>query len=133
MTVFTNSNDPRLIGDGLAHISCIVCLCKAARNGRWYIQKGWKISTEKMTSLGASAFQVTRPTLDLCNVTEPCRFHNVEGSWSYNTMFSPFQAPYYAFSQTMMAKLTLPWLDNMFFGLFGLSNHAPLMIGPQAR
>ena len=45
-------------------------------------------------------------------------------------MFGLFQAPYYAFSQTMMAELTPPGFDNMFFGLFGLSNRASSMIGP---
>ena len=65
-------------------------------------------------------------------------------------MFGLFQAPYYAFSQTMMAELTPPGFDNMvcpivfpltvtltltvftfvqFFGLFGLSNRASSKIG----
>ncbi len=30
----------------------------------------------------------------------------------------------------MMAELTPPGFDNMFFGLFGLSNRASSMIGP---
>ena len=66
-------------------------------------------------------------------------------------MFGLFQAPYYAFSQTMMAELSPPGFDNMvrltkshlqptlavmdwgnfqFFGLFGLSNRASSIIGP---
>ncbi|CAK5263396.1 unnamed protein product, partial [Mycena citricolor] len=49
---------------------------------------------------------------------------------AYNVVFGLFQAPYYAFSQTMMAELTPPGFDNMFFGLFGLSNRASSMIGP---
>ena len=48
----------------------------------------------------------------------------------YNVIFGLFQAPYYAFSQTMMAELCPPGYDNMFFGLFGLSNRASSMIGP---
>ncbi len=31
----------------------------------------------------------------------------------YNVVFGLFQAPYYAFSQTMMAELTPPGFDNM--------------------
>ena len=79
------------------------------------------------------------------------RFHNVWEFWAYNVVFGLFQAPYYAFSQTMMAELTPPGFDNMvrrrlnpvslniheleltscqFFGLFGLSNRASSMIGP---
>ena len=69
---------------------------------------------------------------------------------AYNIFSGLFQTPYFAFSQTMMAELTLPDFDNMvsptlpplhttpshtdkrtqFFGLFGLSNHASSMIGP---
>ena len=78
-----------------------------------------------------------------------CRFHNVWEFWAYNVVFGLFQAPYYAFSQTMMAELSPPGFDNMvrptdpfytasmvnggttqFFGIFGLSNTASSMIGP---
>lgn len=31
----------------------------------------------------------------------------------YNIVFGLFQAPYYAFAQTMMAELTPPGFDNM--------------------
>jgi len=31
----------------------------------------------------------------------------------YNVVFGIFQAPYYAFSQTMMAELSPPGFDNM--------------------
>jgi hypothetical protein len=34
-------------------------------------------------------------------------------SRAYNVVFGLFQAPYYAFSQTMMAELTPPGFDNM--------------------
>ncbi|EEB98444.1 hypothetical protein MPER_02042, partial [Moniliophthora perniciosa FA553] len=33
--------------------------------------------------------------------------------WFNNVVFGLFQAPYYAFSQTMMAELTPPGFDNM--------------------
>jgi MFS-type transporter involved in bile tolerance (Atg22 family) len=64
-------------------------------------------------------------------------------------VFGLFQAPYYAYSQTMMAELTPPGSENMvcyptspplthprlnpldqFFGLFGLANRASSVIGP---
>jgi hypothetical protein len=35
------------------------------------------------------------------------------GNRFYNVVFGLFQAPYYAFSQTMMAELTPPGFDNM--------------------
>jgi Vacuole effluxer Atg22 like len=40
-------------------------------------------------------------------------FHNVWEFWAYNVVFGLFQAPYYAFSQTMMAELSPPGFDNM--------------------
>ena len=40
-------------------------------------------------------------------------FHNKWEFWAYNVVFGLFQAPYYAFSQTMMAELTPPGFDNM--------------------
>lgn len=68
----------------------------------------------------------------------------------YNVVFGLFQAPYYAFAQTMMAELSPPGFDNMvrntvpsfdnillinlgkrkFFSVYGLSNTASSMIGP---
>jgi MFS-type transporter involved in bile tolerance (Atg22 family) len=57
-------------------------------------------------------------------------FHNAWEFWAYNVVFGLFQAPYYAFSQTMMSELAPAGYDNMFFGLFGLSNRASSMIGP---
>lgn len=48
----------------------------------------------------------------------------------FTVFFGLFQAPYYAFSQTMMSELCPPGFENMFFGLFGLSNRASSIIGP---
>jgi len=45
-------------------------------------------------------------------------FHKVWEFWAYNIIFGLFQAPYYAFSQTMMAELTPPGFDNMVRELF---------------
>lgn len=45
--------------------------------------------------------------------TQKFGFHNVWEFWAYNVVFGLFQAPYYAFSQTMMAELTPPGFDNM--------------------
>jgi len=62
--------------------------------------------------------------------TDKIGFHNAWEFWFYNVISGLFQAPYYAFAQTMMAELTPPGFDNMFFGLFGLSNRASSMVGP---
>lgn len=50
--------------------------------------------------------------------------------WAYNITFGLGQAPYYAYSQAVMADLTPPGLEGMWFGLFGLTNRASSLIGP---
>ncbi|KAI0921003.1 hypothetical protein AcV5_001263 [Taiwanofungus camphoratus] len=98
--------------------------------GFWYIQKYWKISTKKMFVV-TNVVTIMIPLWGMIGIwTGKLGFHNVWEFWAYNVIFGLFQAPYYAFSQTMMAELTPPGFDNMFFGLFGLSNRASSMIGP---
>ncbi|KAI0311736.1 autophagy-related protein 22-like protein [Amylostereum chailletii] len=98
--------------------------------GFWYIQRYWKISTKKMFVV-TNVVTMLIPLWGTIGIwTDKFGFHNVWEFWAYNVLFGLFQAPYYAFSQTMMAELTPPGFDNMFFGLFGLSNRASSMIGP---
>lgn len=102
----------------------------ASTFGFWYIQKYWKISTKKMFVV-TNVVTIFIPLWGMIGIwTTKFGFHNVWEFWAYNVVFGIFQAPYYAFSQTMMAELTPPGFDNMFFGLFGLSNRASSMIGP---
>jgi len=102
----------------------------ASTLGFWYIQKYWKISTKKMFVV-TNVVTIMIPLWGMIGIWTPkLGFHNVWEFWAYNVVFGIFQAPYYAFSQTMMAELTPPGFDNMFFGLFGLSNRASSMIGP---
>ncbi|KAJ3570467.1 hypothetical protein NP233_g4387 [Leucocoprinus birnbaumii] len=102
----------------------------ASTFGFWYIQRYWKISTKKMFVI-TNVFTILIPFWGMLGIwTEKIGFHNVWEFWAYNVVFGIFQAPYYAFSQTMMAELSPPGYDNMFFGLFGLSNRASSMIGP---
>ncbi|TFK28943.1 MFS general substrate transporter [Coprinopsis marcescibilis] len=102
----------------------------ASTLGFWYIQRYWRIPTKKM-------FVVTNVVTTLIPLwgmiglwSNSFGFHSAWEFWAYNIIFGLFQAPYYAFAQTMMAELTPPGFDNMFFGLFGLSNRASSMIGP---
>ncbi|KAF7307521.1 Autophagy-related protein [Mycena indigotica] len=98
--------------------------------GFWYIQRHWKISTKKMFVV-TNVVTIMIPLWGMIGIwTGKLGFHNKWEFWAYNVVFGLFQAPYYAFSQTMMAELTPPGFDNMFFGLFGLSNRASSMIGP---
>ncbi|THH11038.1 hypothetical protein EW146_g8182 [Bondarzewia mesenterica] len=102
----------------------------ASTFGFWYIQRYWKISTKKMFVI-TNVVTILIPLWGMIGIwTTKFGFHNVWEFWAYNVVSGLFQAPYYAFSQTMMAELTPPGFDNMFFGLFGLSNRASSMIGP---
>ncbi|KZT55433.1 hypothetical protein CALCODRAFT_437229 [Calocera cornea HHB12733] len=98
--------------------------------GFWYIQRYWKIKTKPMFVV-TNVFTIFIPLWGMIGLwTNRFGFHNSWEFWAYNVVFGLFQAPYYAFSQTMMAELTPPGFDNMYFGLFGLSNRASSMIGP---
>ncbi|GJE84499.1 MFS general substrate transporter [Phanerochaete sordida] len=102
----------------------------ASTLGFWYIQRYWKIPTKNMFIV-TNVVTILIPLWGMIGIwTDKFGFHNVWEFWAYNVVFGLFQAPYYAFSQTMMAELTPPGFDNMFFGLFGLSNRASSMIGP---
>lgn len=98
--------------------------------GFWYIQRYWKISTKMMFGV-TNVVTITISLWGMIGIwTDKFGFHNVWEFWAYNIVFGLFQAPYYAFSQTMMAELSPFGFDNMFFGLFGLSNRASSMVGP---
>ncbi|KAF9070105.1 autophagy-related protein 22-like protein [Rhodocollybia butyracea] len=102
----------------------------ASTFGFWYIQKYWKIPTKKMFIV-TNVVTILIPLWGMIGIwTNTIGYHNVWEFWFYNVVFGIFQAPYYAFSQTMMAELTPPGYDNMFFGIFGLSNRASSVIGP---
>jgi hypothetical protein len=58
-------------------------------------------------------FRLILSSRRICDVEIVHRFHNVWEFWAYNIIFGLFQAPYYAFAQTMMAELTPPGFDNM--------------------
>jgi MFS-type transporter involved in bile tolerance (Atg22 family) len=51
-------------------------------------------------------------------------YHHVRDFWTYNILFGLFQAPYYSYAQTMMSEVTPRGYENMFFGLFGITNRA---------
>ncbi|KAH9833644.1 MFS general substrate transporter [Rhodofomes roseus] len=102
----------------------------ASTIGFWWIQKYWKIPTKRMFVF-TNVVTILIPLWGMIGLwTMKFGFHNTWEFWAYNVVFGLFQAPYYAFSQTMMAELAPPGFDNMFFGLFGLSNRASSMIGP---
>ncbi|KAL4076304.1 autophagy-related protein 22-like protein [Scleroderma yunnanense] len=98
--------------------------------GFWYIQRYWKISTKRMFVI-TNVVTILIPLWGMIGIwTNKLGFHNAWEFWAFNIVSGLFQAPYFAFSQTMMAELSPPGFDNMFFGLFGLSNRASSMVGP---
>ncbi|KAJ7510636.1 autophagy-related protein 22-like protein [Mycena galericulata] len=98
--------------------------------GCWYIQRYWKIPTKTMFVV-TNVVTILIPLWGMIGIWTPkLGFHNKWEFWAYNVVFGLFQAPYYQYSQTMMAELAPPGFDNMFFGLFGLSNRASSIIGP---
>ncbi|KAH9018899.1 MFS general substrate transporter [Lactarius pseudohatsudake] len=109
-----------LLADGLNTTGTLVAICQNDKFTFSFLQN---------TYLGlAQAITSTASTLGFWYI-QTFGFHNVWEFWAYNVVFGLFQAPYFAFSQTMMAELSPPGFDNMFFGLFGLSNRASSMIG----
>ncbi|KDQ15698.1 hypothetical protein BOTBODRAFT_31584 [Botryobasidium botryosum FD-172 SS1] len=102
-------------------VACVACL---------YIQRYFKISAKRMLGF-TNVASVLIPLWGMIGIwTTKFGLHNSWEFWAVNVAFGLFQAPYYAFSQTVMAELCPPGYDNMFFGLFGFSNVASSAIGP---
>ncbi|KAI0306808.1 MFS general substrate transporter [Multifurca ochricompacta] len=96
----------------------------------WYAQRYWKIGPKKIFIV-ASIVATLVPLWGMMGIwTDKFGFHNVWEFWMYAVVFGFFQALYYSYSQTIMAELSPPGFDYMFFGLFGLSNRASSIIGP---
>jgi len=98
--------------------------------GFWYIQKYFGIKTKYMFII-TNAFSVFIPFYGMLGLwTTKVGYHHVRDFWIYNILFGLFQAPYYAYAQTMMSEVTPRGYENMFFGLFGITNRASSIIGP---
>jgi MFS-type transporter involved in bile tolerance (Atg22 family) len=90
----------------------------------WYIQKYFGIKTKYMFMV-TNAFSVFIPFYGMLGMwTDRVGYHHVRDFWIYNILFGLFQAPYYAYAQTMMSEVTPRGYENMFFGLFGITNRA---------
>ncbi|KAB8268382.1 autophagy-related protein Atg22B2 [Aspergillus minisclerotigenes] len=98
--------------------------------GFWYIQKYFKISTKRMF-LVTNFFSVFIPFWGMLGLwTTRIGYHHRWEFYFYNVVFGLFQAPYYAYAQTMISELMPQGYDNMFFALFGITNRASSIIGP---
>ncbi|KDQ17237.1 hypothetical protein BOTBODRAFT_30053 [Botryobasidium botryosum FD-172 SS1] len=110
----------------IANGSASVLSCLAL----WYIQKHYKISAKTMlgiTNIGT----IMIPLWGMVGMmTTKFGLHNAWEFWACNVLLGVFQAPFYAFSQTIMAELVPPGYENMFFSLYGFSNVSSNVIGP---
>lgn len=98
--------------------------------GFWYFQQYFEIKTKHMFML-TNFFSVLIPFYGMLGLwTDAVGYHHVRDFWIYNIVFGFFQAPYYAYSQTMMSEVTPRGYENMFFGLFGITNRAVSVLFP---
>ncbi|KAL2813172.1 autophagy-related protein 22-like protein [Aspergillus granulosus] len=98
--------------------------------GFWYLQRHFNIPTKRMFLI-TNFFSVFIPFWGMLGLwTTRIGYHNRWEFYFYNVVFGLFQAPYYAYSQTMISELMPPGYDNMFFALFGITNRASSIIGP---
>ncbi|KAJ5960364.1 uncharacterized protein N7479_007514 [Penicillium vulpinum] len=98
--------------------------------GFWYIQQYFKFKTKTMF-LFTNFFTVLIPFWGMLGLwTNHIGYHNRWEFYFYNVIFGLFQAPYYAYAQTMISELMPRGYDNMFFALFGITNRASSIIGP---
>ncbi|KAJ5594855.1 uncharacterized protein N7459_001063 [Penicillium hispanicum] len=98
--------------------------------GFWYIQRYFKFKTKTMF-LVTNFFSVFIPFWGMLGLwTTRIGYHNRWEFYFYNVVFGLFQAPYYAYAQTMISELMPRGYDNMLFALFGITNRASSIIGP---
>ncbi|KAF7935323.1 uncharacterized protein EAE97_008230 [Botrytis byssoidea] len=96
----------------------------------WYIQQYFGIRTKSMFIV-TNIFSVLIPLYGMIGLwTDKIGYHHVYDFYVYNIVFGLFQAPYFSYSQTMMSEVTPRGYEGMFFGLFGITNKASSILGP---
>ncbi|RAL15394.1 uncharacterized protein BO97DRAFT_440807 [Aspergillus homomorphus CBS 101889] len=111
---------------GITQAACSI----ASTFGFWYIQNYFQIRTKRMFLI-TNFFTVLIPFWGMLGLwTKRIGYHHRWEFYLYNVIFGLFQAPYYAYAQTMISELMPPGYDNMFFALFGITNRASSIIGP---
>ncbi|KAJ8468562.1 hypothetical protein ONZ51_g9557 [Trametes cubensis] len=98
--------------------------------GFGYVQRYWKISAKRMYAM-TNIVMILLPLLGVVGLrSSKFGYHNVWEYWVYHVISGLFIGPSYAFAQTIMAELTPPGYNNMFFGLYGLPTSSASLIGP---
>ncbi|KAJ5185324.1 Major facilitator superfamily domain general substrate transporter [Penicillium cf. griseofulvum] len=102
--------------------------------GFWYIQRYFKFKTKTMF-LFTNFFTVLIPFWGMLGLwTHRIGYHNraCSGSFTSTMSFSDFSRLHTMrqYAQTMISELMPRGYDNMFFALFGITNRASSIIGP---
>jgi len=96
----------------------------------WYIQRHWKIESKKMFMF-TNVIAILLTLWGMVGIwTTKFGYHNKWEFWVHKALYGLFQAPYNSYSQTVMAELSPPGFDFLFFGLFGLTARASSILGP---
>ncbi|ORY25544.1 autophagy-related protein 22-like protein [Naematelia encephala] len=96
----------------------------------WWLQLRYKIHTKWMFAINC-AWAIIIPFWGMIGMwTDKIGFHHVWEFWLWNVIFGLTQASYYNYSFVVMGDLCPPGFEGMFFGIFGLSNRASSIIGP---
>lgn len=111
----------------LAQAACSVLSCYAC----FWLQRRRRLPSKRMLLL-TNLVSVAIPAWGLLGLGRDSRvgFKASWEFWAYNIVFGLGQAPYYAYSQAVMADLAPAGEEGMWFGLFGLTNRASSLIGP---
>jgi len=95
-----------------------------------YIHKRWKVDAKKL-------FVITCVTTTLVPLwgmlgiwNNRFGLRNIWEYWAVCAFTGLLQAPFLSFSQSIMSELCPPSFEYLFFGLFGISNRASSVIGP---
>jgi MFS-type transporter involved in bile tolerance (Atg22 family) len=98
--------------------------------GLWYFQRYFNIKTKHMFMI-TNFFSVFLSFYGMFGLwTTKVGYHHVCDFWTYNILFGLFQAPYYAYAQSMISEVTPRSYENMFFRLFRITNRASSIISP---
>lgn len=96
----------------------------------WWLQKRFNIGVKSMFN----AIMVGIVVLDgwgmIGNWTQRFGFHNVWEVWVYQVFYGLFVCPWYSYSQILIASVTPPGHDFLFFSLFSIIGKTSSFIGP---
>lgn len=89
----------------LTYIGIVTAVCSTFSTfGFWYFQKYFGISTKRMYQI-TNAFSVLIPLYGILGIWTSIGYKKEIEFWFFGIAFGLFQAPYYAYTQTMLSEL----------------------------